>query len=344
MRAKERLDELGFRETKDFRVEPGTMEVSPEEGPAATRDLVLEGWRVEAEGILYRTAGEFKLAVSTGIDWFELSGQVDFGGQKLALPDILAAARRGETMIALGDGSMGMLPEDWLKKYGLLADLGSAAEGETTPLRQGQAGLLDALLAAQPGSKCDAAFTKVRKQLHAFEGVEPLDAPAGFQGELRPISARVWAGSTTSASSISAASWPTTWAWAKPFRCWRSCSAARSSVKPRAVTDRGAAIARFQLAPRGRRDSRPNSACSTTPAQIATLCARTFPNYDLVVTTYGTLRSDVVELSEVHWDYAILDEAQAIKNSESQAAKAARSGQGQASPGDERHADRKSFR
>ncbi len=49
-----------------------------------------------------------------------------------------------------------------------------------------------------------------------------------------------------------------------------------------------------------------------------------FRHHDLIVTTYGTLRSDVVELSDYPFDYAILDEAQAIKNSESQAAKAAR--------------------
>ena len=32
-------------------------------------------------------------------------------------------------MIELGDGSMGMLPEEWLKKYGMLADLGTSENG-----------------------------------------------------------------------------------------------------------------------------------------------------------------------------------------------------------------------
>ena len=31
-------------------------------------------------------------------------------------------------MIELGDGSIGMLPEEWLKKYGMLADLATGAE------------------------------------------------------------------------------------------------------------------------------------------------------------------------------------------------------------------------
>ncbi len=49
-----------------------------------------------------------------------------------------------------------------------------------------------------------------------------------------------------------------------------------------------------------------------------------FGKYDLIVTTYGTMRSDIVELAKIDFDYAILDEAQAIKNADSQSAKAAR--------------------
>ena len=43
-----------------------------------------------------------------------------------------------------------------------------------------------------------------------------------------------------------------------------------------------------------------------------------------MVTTYGTLRQDIRKLKEVRFDYAILDEAQAIKNHHSQSSKACR--------------------
>ena len=45
---------------------------------------------------------------------------------------------------------------------------------------------------------------------------------------------------------------------------------------------------------------------------------------DVVITTYGTLRRDALALSDVTFDYAILDEAQAIKNAGTASAKAAR--------------------
>ncbi len=49
-----------------------------------------------------------------------------------------------------------------------------------------------------------------------------------------------------------------------------------------------------------------------------------FEDYDLILTTYGTLRRDAADFKDVRFDYVILDEAQAIKNADSASAKAAR--------------------
>lgn len=323
-RARERLDELGFRDAKDFRVDPGTMELSPKKVPQATRDLVQEGWWVEAEGIVYRPASDFKLNVTTGIDWFELGGQIDFGGLEVALPEVLAAARRGETMIALGDGSMGMLPEDWLKKYGLLVDLGSPDANGALRFDTSQAGLLDALLAAQPGSTCDSSFRKVRTQLHAFEGVEPLDAPPGFQGELRPYQReglgwldylRRFDFGGILADDMGLGKTIQVLALLQRRRARRQSKGPSLIVVPRSlVFNWKQEAAKFTPRLRVLDYAGPNR----------TALRETFFNYDLIITTYGVLRSDIVELSQIDFDYAILDEAQAIKNAESQSAKAAR--------------------
>ena len=45
---------------------------------------------------------------------------------------------------------------------------------------------------------------------------------------------------------------------------------------------------------------------------------------DLIITTYGTLLRDIIKLKDIRFDYAILDESQAIKNAQSQSAKACR--------------------
>jgi SNF2 family DNA or RNA helicase len=47
-------------------------------------------------------------------------------------------------------------------------------------------------------------------------------------------------------------------------------------------------------------------------------------DWDIVLTTYGTLRRDIMRHRETEFDYVVLDEAQSIKNAGSQAAKACR--------------------
>ena len=185
-----------------------------------------------------------------GIDWFELRGEVDYGGGRPPrLPQLLAALRRGETMVRLGDGTFGLLPEEWLARFAPLAGLG-ANEEDHLRFRRNQAGLLDALLAAQPEVHVDEVFARVREKLRDFHGVTPRGAARrASSGNCAITSAKASAGCSSCASSVSAAAWPTTWASAKRRRCW-PCSK-RGARRARAVAGGRAEIADVQLARRG---------------------------------------------------------------------------------------------
>jgi superfamily II DNA or RNA helicase len=317
------LFELGFRESKDPRVEPGTMELPAKRLALVSRELVQAGWRVEAEGKLIRPAGEFKLSLTTGIDWFELDGSVDYGGPAVSLPDLLAAVRRGETTITLSDGSVGILPEDWLRKYGILVDLGTEEDGR---LRFGnaQAGLLDALLAAQPGIRVDEAFEKARASLHQFEGVTALDAPPGFRGELRPYQCeglgwldylQKFGFGGILADDMGLGKTVQVLAFLQRRRQRRQAKGPALAVVPRSLV--------FNWVQEATKFTPRLNVLDYTGPNRHGLRAQ-FADYDLIVTTYGTLRTDIAELTPIEFDYVILDEAQAIKNADSQAAKASR--------------------
>jgi superfamily II DNA or RNA helicase len=318
-----KLFELGFREAKDPRLDAGTLELSARRMAQVTKDLVAAGWRIEAEGKLIRPAGEFKLALATGIDWFELEGGIEYGDQKVSLPDLLAAARRGETMVELGDGSMGMLPEDWLKKYGAVADLATAA---STGLRfsLAQASVLDALLAAQPDIRVDTAFQKVRQNLQQFDGVVPLDSPPGFHGELRPYQ-RAGLGwldylqrfefGGILADDMGLGKTIQVLALLQRRRAHRQAKEPSLAVVPRSLVFNWMQEA-AKFTPRLR-------VLDYTGPGRHTLRG-VFEEYDLIITTYGTVRTDIAELTQFQFDYALLDEAQAIKNADSQSARATR--------------------
>ena len=86
--------------------------------------------------------------------------------------------------VTLDDGTYGLLPEEWLSRFGAVAAMG-ASEGDHIRFSSTQAGLLDALLATQPTLQCDETFRNVRKQLDRFQQIAPAKQPEGFVGELR---------------------------------------------------------------------------------------------------------------------------------------------------------------
>ena len=105
-----RLYDLGFRTEPDAFAQPPMLQLAAHRVSGAVSSLLAEGWAVEAEGRLYRSAGRFRMSISSGVDWFDLDGEADFDGETVPLPEVLAAIRRGARHIPLGDGSLGMLP------------------------------------------------------------------------------------------------------------------------------------------------------------------------------------------------------------------------------------------
>src|SRR6185369_15722034 len=88
--ALERLAALGFRQ-ETARAGEQVQRIAPARVPETVRALLADGWTVEAQGKIYRSASRFKMSVASGIDWFELHGDAEFAGETVGLPQLLAA-------------------------------------------------------------------------------------------------------------------------------------------------------------------------------------------------------------------------------------------------------------
>ena len=307
--------------------------------PAKLHKLVLEltiaGWQVEAEGRTVRRPGAFQLSVTSGVDWFDLTADCDFGGVKASLPQLLAAVEQGQQYVQLDDGSQGMLPDEWLKRFAPLAAMGKSA-GVALRFVPTQAALLDALLAAQETDHVhvDRQFARLRERLHSFDGIKPREEPASFVGELRPYQ-RAGLGwlhfldefgfGGCLADDMGLGKTVQILAWLEQRRRPRRDKRGRQRRDARPATS-------IVVVPRSLVFNWLEEAKRFTP-ELRVLnytglerrsAMEQLGDHDLVVTTYGTLRRDIAKLREFEFDCAILDEAQAIKNAASQAAKACR--------------------
>lgn len=322
----DQLYKLPIVATDGYTVE-GDVEFAQSELVNIVRSLTSEDWIVESEGMRIRNPGAVSLSVSSGVDWFELDGRVDFDGVSATLPSLLASLKIGNRFIRLDDGSQGILPEEWLKKYSRLADLGNR-DGDVLKFSNAQALLLDAMLAEQENTKVDRGFKKYREKLRSFDGVAAAKEPRGFHGELREYQ-REGLG------------------WLNFLRDFKfgGCLADDMGL------GKTVQVLALLQARRGRRmpkgESRkpslivvPKSLVSNWIEEAKRFAPRlrvgdftgvqrneildNLEQFDVIVTTYGTMRRDIAKLKEVSFDYAILDEAQAIKNHQSQASKASR--------------------
>ena len=289
--------------------------------------LRASGWDVRAEGRSVRQPTNWSFAVTSGIDWFDVTGTLAYDGESVALPQLLAAARRGESFVPLGDGSLAMLPEEWLARFAPVVELGQA-HGDEMRFVTAQAGLLDALLAEQDAlADVDARFAELRQRLRGFDGVAPRAAPAGFVGTLREYQ-RLGLGWLTFLRQFGLGGClADDMGLGKTVQVLALLDDVRGEIKA-AGTHRPSLV----VVPRSLVHNWIAEAARFTPALRvidytgADRHARRqeLETADLVVTTYGTLRRDAVRLREVEFEYAILDEAQAIKNAASLSAKASR--------------------
>lgn len=343
------LRSVGFKRQTGYFAEHPNYELAPNNLPNVIRRLTAENWHVEADGQLYRQPGEIKIDVTSGIDWFELHGTADFGGgQSVGLPALLAALRRGEKTVRLDDGTFGVLPEQWLQKYGLMADMGTAADDHIRFGRT-QIGVLDALLASQPQATCDTVFEQARDRMRNFTGVRAADPPASFQGTLRPYQReglgwmeflREFSFGGCLADDMGLGKTVQVLALLEERRQLRASASLRNSPEssngqPQSVQTRsseGKIGPSLVVVPRSLIFNWREEAAKFAPNLHVidhtgigrAKSAEAFKDFDLILTTYGTLRNDAPFLRDIRFDYVILDEAQAIKNASSESAKAVR--------------------
>ena len=317
------LVDYGFRRLLDQKRGAHDAEIAARDLAPAVRKLMAEGWQVRADGKQVRQAVDLKFQIKSGIDWFELHGDVNFDGARITFPELLAALARGDGTVVLDDGSLGILPEEWLVKYGLLAGLG-VADGEHLRFSAVQVSIVDALLASKDNVDFDAKFLETRERLAAFDGIKTEREPPTFQGELRPYQ-REGIGWLKFLEEFNfGGCLADDMGLGKTIQMLAFLEDRRVRVKKRNPT--------LVVVPKSLMFNWKHECERFTPGirvmEYAGLdrakMRDDFTKHDLILTTYGTLRRDVLILKDLTFDYVILDEAQAIKNSTSQVAKAVR--------------------
>lgn len=319
---KNRLLSLNFRHAANSANEEVGWKLEPKYLDAAVRELLEDDWLIVAEGKTYRKPVEKSVQISSGQDWLELKATVDFGNQKIPLPELIALYKGGATSVLLDDGTKGVLPVEWLLQFTALTELGELGD-DALKFKRSQAAIIDALLTDRENLEVDAGFAAVREKITGFTGISSAAEPAGFLGRLRDYQSFGLAWIQTMRDIGMGACLADDMGLGKTvqvlaFLQHRKNSGVRKPsliIMPKSLIFNWLAEAE-KFTPELHVHANTGGSRSRSPRKLT--------SFDVILTTYGTMRMDIEWLKDITFDCCILDESQAIKNADTSTAKAAR--------------------
>lgn len=130
-------------------------------------------------------APKLKLEVSSGIDWFDLNAEADFGGQKMGFGKILDSINNGERFVKLADGKTGVIPKEWVEKMSGVSGLLEKKNDGLLRASLGHIQLVESILNFADKKKFDRQFAKHRQKFEEFTEIKPVKVPKTLNGNLR---------------------------------------------------------------------------------------------------------------------------------------------------------------
>ena len=276
-----------------------------------------KGWETSGTGV--QSFSPTSESIQAKIDYSEGGGiQLHFktsGGG--ADPNaVFRAWKTGESHVQLFDGTWAPLPKDWLDRYGnqitALMDAQTQGAGKKLPpyLLPDLADLLHTSEQAVP-----EFLKKLQDLLGHFEKIQDYPLPKDLRADLRSYQKKGMNWLSFLRDAKMGALLADDMGLGKTLQALCSVRGRTLIITPTSVIQNWEdQIAQF----------RPALKCTTYYGTNRKLD----PGADVTLTTYGLLRLDKDILTSEKWDTIILDEAQTIKNPDSQIAKAAHALQG----------------
>ena len=259
--------------------------------------------------------------VSSGLDWFDAKVEIEFGEQRVGIDEIKTALVNKQSFVQLSDGTLGILPDEWLKRYSLLFKVG---DGRSDQLRLSKyhMSVIDELYENRDEKELSFELDEKYERLKEFKSIPETAAPAHLQTILRPYQT----------SGFQWLNYLNDVGWggilADDMGLGKTIQALSMLHHYKEVNGSLLAIV---VCPTTLIYNWRNEVEKFAPSlnwhihhgSIRTRDVDELKKHNIIITTYGTLRSDIQVLLKLNFDYVVLDESQAIKNPASKVTRAA---------------------
>jgi len=257
--------------------------------------------------------------IASGQDWFDVELTVQFGDYQISLNDIKKAVLRKDKFIKLSDGSLGILPQEWIEKFERYFRHGQIKKGELK-ISSLKFSLIDELFEEQDYGNLIFEIAEKKRTLKSFEEIKKVKIPKEIKGKLRDyqvfgynwmnfLDEFKWGGILADDMGLG--------------KTLQVITFLQKQVKKSKKTN-------LIVVPTTLLFNWKNELEKFAPTLITHFHygnarekePENFKGLDLIITTYGLIINDIELLRKMKFNYVILDESQAIKNPSSKRFKA----------------------
>ncbi|KIC96350.1 DEAD/DEAH box helicase [Flavihumibacter solisilvae] len=262
-----------------------------------------------------------RIQISSNTDWFDAKVDIVFGDQQVTIAEVKRALANKQQFVQLDDGTLGILPEEWIKKYSLLFRIG---EGKAQHLRLSKyhMSVIDELYNERNEEELFVQLEEKYDRLRGFKSIRDVEPPNHLQSILRPYQSFGfqwlnylhevnWGGIL--ADDMGLGKTVQALSFLQHFKDSNDNLRALVVCPTTLMFNWENEIKKFT----------PTLSYHIHHGGERSRNKALLESKNVIITTYGTLRSDIKMLVDLEFDYVVLDESQAIKNPGSKVTKAA---------------------
>ena len=262
-----------------------------------------------------------KIHISNNTDWFDARVDIEFGEQKVTIADVKKALANRQQFVPLNDGTLGILPEEWIKKYSLLFRVGEGKQNQMR-LSKYHVSVIDELYDNRNEEELVVRLEEKYEQLRDFKQIKEIPIPEHLRNILRPyqehgfywlnyLSEIGWGGIL--ADDMGLGKTVQALSFLHYYKHHHQKLQALVVCPTTLMFNWENEIKKFT----------PDLTYHIHHGGERSRSKEQFAGKEIIITTYGTLRSDIKLMVDIPFDYVVLDESQAIKNPSSKVTKAA---------------------
>ncbi len=264
------------------------------------------------------------IKILSGINWFNALVDVRFGRKKALLKHVHKAVKNKSRYVQLDDGSLGIIPVEWLDKFADYFNSGEITEHDTIQIPKVNFATIEELYdEAMLDDGVKQELNVYRKRVNGFDSIKEVQIPAELNATLRHYqqAGLNWLNFLDEFNFGGVLA--DDMGLGKSIQIIAFILSQRERVKQNTnlivvptslIFNWQQEVAKFA----------PTLRIHTIYGADRIKSAKNFDQYEIILTSYGTLLSDINFIKDYEFNYVFLDESQNIKNPESQRYKSVR--------------------